>query len=150
MTESTNSSALTAALIAPAAARTRSRRRTFVLHVGEMMAVMFAGMLVLGGVMEGGLALAGTSMTAWSAQVSALVMGFNMVVPMVAWMHYRGHGARDNAEMAASMIVPTGIAIALSLLGLIAEDAVMLVQHVVMIPAMVALMLLRYDHYTHG
>jgi hypothetical protein len=78
------------------------------------------------------------------------VMGFNMTVPMVGWMHYRGHGARDNAEMAASMIVPTGIAIALSLLGVIAEDAVLLVQHLVMLPAMVGVMLLRYDHYAHA
>jgi hypothetical protein len=48
------------------------------------------------------------------------------------------------------MIVPTGIAIALSLLGVIAEDAVLLVQHLVMLPAMVGVMLVRYDHYAHA
>jgi hypothetical protein len=146
----TNNPALTTTITEPSAARARSRRRAFVLHVGEMMAVMVAGMVVLGGVVAGALALAGTSLSGASEHVSALVMGFNMTVAMVWWMHYRGHGARDNAEMAASMIVPTGIAIALSVAGLIAEDAVMLVQHLVMIPAMVGVMLLRYDHYAHA
>jgi hypothetical protein len=150
MSEFTNDSALTATITAPAGTRARSRRRAFVRHVVEMLAVMFAGMMVLGGVVAGALALAGTSLSGASEHVSALVMGFNMTVAMVWWMHYRGHGARDNAEMAASMIVPTGIAIALSLVGLIAEDAVMLVQHLVMIPAMVGVMLLRYDHYAHA
>src|SRR5215216_4836230 len=117
MTEITNTTTLPpATLTGASAARSNSRRRTFVLHVAEMLAVMFAGMVVLGGAVDGVLALAGTSLSNGSEYVSALVMGFNMTVPMVWWMARRGHPARDNAEMAASMIVPTGIAIALGLL----------------------------------
>jgi hypothetical protein len=51
--------------------------------------------------------------------------------------------------MAGSMIVPTAIAIALHRLGLVAGDSVLLIQHVVMIPAMVGVMLARFEHYAH-
>ena len=136
-----------AAIAVPAPAR--SRRRTFVLHVAEMLGAMFAGMLVLGGAVAGALAVAGTSLSDGPESVAALVMGFNMTVPMVWWMRRRGHGARDSAEMAASMIVPTLLAIGLALAGILADDAILLVQHVVMIPAMIGVMLWRYDHYAH-
>jgi hypothetical protein len=43
-----------------------------------------------------------------------MLMGFDMTVPMVAWMSYRGHPRARNAEMAASMIVPTLVAAALA------------------------------------
>ena len=41
-------------------------------------------------------------------------MAFTMTVPMVAWMRYRGHSWQPTLEMAASMVIPTLIAIALS------------------------------------
>ena len=79
-------------------------------------------------------------------------MGFNMTVPMVAWMSYRGHSAARSAEMAASMIVPTLLAAALALIGALETGAALGVQHAVMIPAMLGVMLWRYEHYsgTHG
>ena len=126
-----------------------SRRRAFARHFGEMLLAMVAGMVVLGGAVELVLAAAGTSLHAASAAVAAAVMGFNMTVPMVGWMSYRGHDARMNAEMAGSMIVPTLLAIALFLAGALAENAVLAVQHVVMIPAMLGVMLARYEHYSH-
>jgi flagellar biosynthetic protein FliP len=115
-----------------------------------MLVAMFAGMLVLGGVVEGALLLAGSSLAHAPASVSAAVMGFNMTVPMVAWMRHRGHPARHNAEMAGSMIVPTAAVIALHWLGALPAAAVMEIQHVVMIPAMLAVMAARYDHYGAG
>ena len=130
--------------------RRRSPRRAFWLHFGEMLLAMFAGMVVLGGAVEGGLALAGSSLSDASASVAATVMAFNMTVPMVGWMLYRGHPTRHSAEMAGSMIVPTAIVIALHLLGALPGSAVLAVQHVVMIPAMLGVMLWRYDHYAAG
>ena len=127
--------------------RVSVRRRRFARHVGEMLLAMFAGMLVLGGVVAGALALAGTSLDDASASVVAAVMAFNMTIPMVAWMHYRRHPVARSAEMAASMIVPTAGAIGLYSLGVLSSEAVPAVQHAVMIPAMVAVMLWRYDHY---
>jgi hypothetical protein len=79
-----------------------------------------------------------------------LNMGFSMTVPMVAWMRYRGHGWRVTAEMAASMVVPTVAAIAVHGAGLVADfDAVLLGEHVVMLVAMAAAMLLRPSEYLH-
>ena len=130
--------------------RPRSPRRRFWLHFGEMLLAMFAGMAVLGGVVAGALALAGSSLSHASDSVAATVMAFNMTVPMVGWMLYRGHPARRSAEMAGSMIVPTAIVVALHLLSVLPGSAVMAVQHVVMIPAMLGVMLWRYDHYARG
>ena len=126
------------------------QRRTFWLHFGEMLLAMFAGMLVLGGAAEGVLALAGSSLADVSDSVAAAVMAFNMTLPMVGWMLYRGHPARHSAEMAGSMIVPTAAVVALHLLGGLPGSAVLAVQHVVMIPAMLGVMLLRYEHYAGG
>jgi hypothetical protein len=127
----------------------RSGRRAFWLHFGEMLVAMFAGMAVLGGAVEGVLALAGSSLSNASPAVAAAVMAFNMTVPMVGWMRYRGHPARHNAEMAGSMIVPTGMVIALFWLNVLPGSAVLAVQHIVMIPAMLGVMLWRYEHYAH-
>jgi FtsH-binding integral membrane protein len=128
--------------------RRRSPRRHFWLHFGEMLLAMFAGMAVLGGAVEGVLAMAGSSLSDASASVSASVMAFNMTAPMVGWMLYRGHPVRHSAEMAGSMIVPTAIVIALHLASVLPGDAVLAVQHVVMIPAMLGVMLWRYEHYS--
>jgi hypothetical protein len=132
-----------------AAARTRRGPKAFALHFGEMVLAMVLGMVVLGGAVEGGLALVGTSLSDAPASISAAVMAVNMTLPMVGWMRYRGHPAQHNVEMAASMVVPTAIAIGLHWLGAIASDGVMVIQHVVMIPAMLGVMLWRYDHYSH-
>ena len=132
-----------------ATAPRRSPWRAWSIHLAEMMIAMFAGMAVLGGALEGVLSLAGASLDDASANVMAGVMAFNMTAPMVWWMHYRGHAARHNVEMAGSMIVPTAIVIGLHLLGLVAADSVLLIQHVVMIPAMVGVMLARFEHYAH-
>jgi hypothetical protein len=142
-----NDQAVTSQAIQPAAT-TRSRRR-FALHVGEMFIAMIAGMLVLGGVVELALSIGGASLHDAPPAAAAAVMGVNMTIPMVWWMRRRGHGSRDNAEMAGSMLVPTAMAIALHWIGAISADSVMVIQHVVMIPAMVGVMLLRYDHYAH-
>jgi flagellar biosynthetic protein FliP len=118
------------------------------MHLAEMIAAMVAGMVVLGGALEGLLALAGASLSHASAPLAATVMAFNMTAPMVLWMRYRGHPSRHSAEMAASMIVPTAVVIGLYAVSAIASGTVLLAQHVVMIPAMVAVMLWRYDHYS--
>ena len=81
---------------------TRTGRRVFLRHFVEMLIAMFAGMLV-----------SRHSCSRWPAasdapgSVRVMLMGFDMTVPMVAWMSYRGHSRARNAEMAASMIVPT-------------------------------------------
>ena len=72
-----------------------------------------------------------------------------MTVPMVAWMAYRGHTRAQNAEMAASMIIPTILAAALTWSGAIDTAPGLAIQHLVMLPAMLGVMLWRYDEYAH-
>jgi len=121
----------------------------FARHYGEMVLVMFAGMVVLGGFTALGLAIAGSSLDDTSGGLHISLMGLWMTVPMVAWMAYRGHTRAQNVEMAASMIIPTTLAAALTWSGAIDTAAGLAMQHVVMLPAMLGVMLWRYDEYAH-
>jgi hypothetical protein len=133
----------------PTTGRRSSPWRAWAFHLAEMMIAMFAGMVVLGAALEGVLSLLGASLSDAPTAVMASVMAFNMTAPMAWWMRHRGHATRHNVEMSASMIVPTALVIALHWLGVLAADSVMLIQHVVMIPAMVGVMLARFEHYAH-
>jgi hypothetical protein len=131
-----------------------SGTRHFIRHYAEMVVAMFAGMFILG--LPLGIALAGfgVSMSELHDDTPALAllgMAVTMTVPMVGWMRYRGHSWQPCAEMAASMFLPTFGVIAL-LWGGVIEDfgTLMMLEHVVMLPAMLIAMLLRYDEYAHG
>ena len=124
-------------------------KRVFARHFGEMLLAMFLGMAVLGGVASLIFKVAGGSFSDASGAVKVLIMGFNMTVPMVAWMRYRGHTTAQNAEMAGSMVVPSLLAAALAAGGVLASEGALALQHAVMIPAMLGVMLWRYDIYAH-
>jgi hypothetical protein len=126
----------------------RPGRRTFLRHFVEMLLAMFLGMLVLGGITQLIFAAAGSSLTDAPGSVRVMLMGVDMTVPMVAWMSYRGHPRARNAEMAAAMIVPTLVAAALAAAGTLSTGAALGIQHAAMIPAMLGVMLWRYDHYS--
>ncbi len=80
-----------------------------------------------------------------------LAMGISMTVPMVAWMRHRGHGWRPSNEMAASMMVPTAGVVGLLGAGLVTDvGTLLMIEHVVMFPAMLVAMLLRSDEYSHA
>jgi hypothetical protein len=132
-----------------AGAQARGSKRAFTRHFGEMILAMLGGMAVLGGAAELLFAAAGSSLSDQSGGAQVMLMGFNMTVPMVAWMGYRGHAAARNVEMALSMIVPSVAAAALAWAGALESGAAMGVQHAVMIPAMLGVMLWRYDEYAH-
>ena len=124
--------------------------RTFIRHYAEMVAAMFAGMIVLGLPAEGALQAAGTSVSDLQVSAPAVVllgMAVTMTVSMVAWMRYRGHGWRPANEMAASMFLPTFAAIGLLGAGMKFGTAMGL-EHVAMFPSMLAAMLLRPSEYT--
>jgi hypothetical protein len=135
---------------------TKTRTATFVRHYVEMVVVMFAGMLALGLPGEAALHAMGTGTSELRVTAPATVflgMAFTMTVPMVAWMRYRGHRWQPTLEMAASMIIPTLIAIALLGAGVASFGALMGLEHVAMLLGMLVAMLLRVDEYTahhHG
>jgi hypothetical protein len=91
----------------------------------------------------------GTSWTRLSPAMMLFAMAVTMTVPMVTWMRYRGHAWRPTNEMAASMFIPAFIAMALLWTGVASGTGTLMVfEHVEMLAAMFAAMLLRRDEYT--
>src|SRR3954451_23214248 len=87
-----------------------ARTKPLVRHYVEMVVAMVLGMVVLGPPAVGALSAVGIDWNRLSHHSPALMflgMATTMTVPMVGWMMHRGHGRRANAEMSASMFVPT-------------------------------------------
>jgi hypothetical protein len=125
---------------------TRPAVKHFVRHYAEMLAAMFLGMAILGLPVDWAMTRIGADSDAWMF----LEMATTMTVPMVGWMLYRGHGWRANAEMSASMFVPTFVAVGVLSAGLLTDVGVlMLAEHVAMLAAMAGVMLLRPHEYIH-
>ena len=128
------------------------RTFTFIRHYVEMVVVMFAGMIVLGLPGESALKAIGSGTSELRDDAPSVVflgMMATMTVPMVAWMRYRGHRWQPTLEMAASMIIPTLVAIALLAADALSFEALMGLEHVAMLLGMLAAMLLRPDEYKH-
>jgi hypothetical protein len=129
----------------PAAAHARGHRAWhFARHYLEMVVAMLAGMFVLGP-LEG---VVWPALTA-RADVGVLVMATNMSIGMGAWMRFRGHSWRAIAEMSASMYLPFAVLLVPFWAGAIGEHTLMTWGHLLMLPAMAAVMLLRPDEYAH-
>jgi hypothetical protein len=139
----------TATLSVSAPAHHATSKLAFARHYGEMVLVMLAGMAVLGGLTELGLAFAGRSLDELSGGLHISLMALWMTAPMVAWMAYRGHTTAQNVEMAGSMIIPSILAAILSWTGAIDTATGLAIQHAIMLPAMLGVMLWRYDEYAH-
>ena len=74
-------------------------------------------------------------------------MTFNMTLPMVGLMRWRGHDWERCNEMAAAMF---GLALAMLVLfwlGTISDDVVLPLEMALMVPVMVIVMALRFDEY---
>jgi hypothetical protein len=125
-------------------------RLAFARHYAEMVLVMFAGMAVLGGLTELGFAIAGGSLDDVSGVLHISLMGLWMTAPMVAWMAYRGHSTAQNVEMAGSMIIPSISAAILTWSAAIDTATGLAIQHVIMLPAMLGVMLWRYEEYARA
>lgn len=132
------------------------RSRHFIRHYSEMVLAMVAGMVLIGIPAERGLELIGSSsheLQHSAPWLAMLAMATMMTVPMVALMRWRGHAWRPCSEMAASMYLPAVLAIALLEAGLVEFMPAMMLEHVVMLPAMLVAMLLRpseYMRHEHG
>jgi flagellar biosynthetic protein FliP len=123
----------------------------FFRHLAEMSIAMFLGMGIGGALFTGILATQGIVFSAARyPELFVLVMGFNMTLPMVAWMRHRGHGWRSSAEMAAAMIVPAIPLLCLHWVHVISGGLVCTLYCGLMIPAMVVAMLYRRGEYSGG
>ena len=127
-------------------------KRRFVRHFFEMVGVMTLGMFVLGvGFRQLHILLFGTGFAAaWDDHIllAAFAMAFNMTVPMVFWMRYRGHSWERGSEMAAAMNMPVLPALLLYWLGTIPSEGFLGLQMMLMIPAMLGAMLYRKEEYS--
>src|SRR4051794_31426191 len=129
---------------------TKTGTASFIRHYIEMVIVMFAGMIVLGIPGQAALHAMGSGTSELRADAPSLVflgMATTMTVPMVAWMRFRGHRWQPTLEMAASMVIPTVIAIALLATDVAGFTALMGLEHVAMLLGMLVAMLLRVDEY---
>ncbi|HEX2182431.1 MAG TPA: hypothetical protein VHH10_09100 [Rubrobacteraceae bacterium] len=122
----------------------------FTRHLLEMVVAMLLGM----GVFGLALAVMGEPPGYANLLLRYGVMGAFMAAPMVGWMRFRGHPWRDGGEMTAAMLVPMLAPVALVEMGVavpgLSGGSLLMLSHVAMIGGMVALMLYRFDRYTHG
>jgi hypothetical protein len=122
----------------------------FVRHLGEMMLAMFVGMAVFGALFGALLVAVGTSSDEVLETVPALVavvLMFNMTVPMALWMRHQGHARARIAEMVGAMCAVAAVTIALLWASVIESLAICGVECALMLPAMAAVMLMRRDEY---
>ncbi|HUQ60015.1 hypothetical protein [Lentzea sp.] len=109
--------------------------RPLVRHGAEMLVAMLVGM-----------ALLGPLWTPQGVEPAALWMAVSMSVPMALWMRYRGHGRI--LEMCAAMAVPYLVLLVPYWAGLLDGEAVEMGGHLLMLPAMAAVLVLR--RHEHG
>lgn len=125
--------------------------RHFLRHFGEMFLAMMVGMMVLAGLDAAIFAAAGTSIPDVkdsAPEVWGLLMAFNMAVGMTVWMRHRRHTWAMCAEMAGAMFVPAAGAIVLFWCAVIHGRAIGGLSMAGMVPAMIAVMLLRRTEYS--
>src|SRR5512146_2647781 len=128
------------------------KARRFLRHFFEMVVVMMLGMCVLGAAFGAfhQLAFGSGFAAAWRDHVglAAFAMAFNMTVPMVLWMRYRGHSWERGGEMALAMNLPLLPALVLYAVDAIPARGVLGMQMMLMVPAMLAAMLYRKEEYS--
>lgn len=127
----------------------RTGRRSFVRHYFEMLAAMLAGMLVLEPACMVVFPLLGWSVALSRPDLHALVMATDMILAMTAWMRFRGHRWRPIAEMAAAMYLPFVVLFLPLWTGAITATTLFVAGHVLMLLAMLGVMLLRPQEYSH-
>jgi flagellar biosynthetic protein FliP len=125
------------------------RARTFLRHLLEMTVAMMLGMGILGMVFrEIHVALFGTGFdNAWHShtELAVFAMTFNMTLPMVLWMHHRGHSWQRSGEMAAAMVLLALVLLSLFWVRMISAHVVLPLEMALMIPAMIGAMALRFE-----
>ena len=126
-----------------------SGARRFGRHFAEMVVAMAVGMVVLHPLWMFVLDNVGAAGLMNNPYTGALIMATNMTVAMSAWMRVRGHRWRPIVEMGAAMYVPFLVLFVPLTLELIDSGALMLWGHLLMLPAMAVVMLLRAHEYAH-
>jgi len=124
--------------------------RNFVQHLLEMTIAMLVGMGVLA--VPAKLLFDGLGWGFMNEEMvpMTLVMATNMTIGMSLWMRIRGCRWRLIVEMGLAMYVPFVILYPFYFADVVSAMAVMIIGHVLMVPAMVVAMLIRKDEYTQS
>jgi hypothetical protein len=112
---------------------------SFLGHFGGMVVAMMAGMAAFGMLLD----VPRDSAT----ELYVLLMAGSMSLPMVALMAWRRHSWRASAEMVAAMVVPPVALFPLLWAGVISGNMLVALQHGLMLPSMLAVMLVRRSEY---
>jgi hypothetical protein len=116
-----------------------------------MFLAMLVGMWALAALDAAIFAAAGTSIPDVkdsAPEVWGLLMALNMTVGMTVWMRHRRHTWAMCAEMAGAMFAPAVLAIVLFWCSVIHGTAIGPMTMAAMLPAMIAVMLLRRTEYS--
>jgi hypothetical protein len=119
----------------------------FARHYLEMVITMAVGMVLLHPLWAVAFAAIGRPDALHHATVMALVMATDMSLGMGAWMRYRGHSWRSMVEMSATMYLPFAVFLPPVWSGAMSGGAMITAGHLLMLPAMLALMLWRRDQH---
>jgi hypothetical protein len=149
MMTTTENQRLVAQIDMPGAIHGHTSQRSwhFLRHYLEMVVAMFVGMAILGGALQGILALAGLEFPSQLPELTSLAMALEMSIGMVVWMRYRGHGWVSTLEMAGAMFVPAIVLFPLLWLGVISGESLLAIEHIAMLPLMYLVMLRRRTEY---
>lgn len=127
----------------------RSQVGHFFLHYAEMCAPMCIGFAIGDALYFSVAGLFGYSDPFSDLPVlSVVVVTFTMTAPMTAWMFFRGMPRRATIEMSATMPALASVLLALGWLGVVPMGDLALLEHGLMMPAMLIPMLFRLDLYT--
>ena len=119
--------------------RTALTNRAFIVHYLQMLAAMLVGMA----------AYMPLSMLAGDVrpEVDALLMATSMTAGMAAWMAWRRHSWPAIAEMGLAMYLAFVVLFPLYWVGALSEQGLIVIAHVLMLPAMALAMLHRREEY---
>jgi hypothetical protein len=126
----------------------RGVTRHFVRHYIEMVIAMIVGMVALGAAVSMIFVLLGHSSLLHFAGLRAFLMTTYMTVGMSLWMRHRGHRLARIGEMAAAMYAPLILLIVPFWAGLLSAGALLVATHVLMLPSMLVVMLMRHSEYS--
>ncbi len=129
--------------------RVVARTGYFLWHFVEMCLAMCIGGIALNVLFFWGAAQIGfPNLFERFPELSLLMVGINLAVPMTAWMRFRSHKWRPTLEMASSSIILVILIISAARLGILPESSRLALLKKLACPVMLIPMLFRLDLYT--
>jgi hypothetical protein len=126
-----------------------ARAGYFLLHYVEMCLAMCIGGISLNVLFFWGAAQLGyPDLFEQYPELSLLLIGVNLALPMMAWMRFRGHEWRPTLEMASTSVILALVLIGVSGLGFLSTSSMFEWLRALACPVMLVPMLLRLDLYT--